>query len=487
MIAIAAISACGEQAHPPPESGAPADPRAAGVAALVSEYHRVGQFDGVVLVAEAGHVIFRGAFGLANREWNIPHTMDSRFEIASMTKPITAIAILQLVDEGALRLDASVGDYIPYFRDAPGAKITIEQLLVHRSGLQQDIAFPNDPAGAAVAARINADQLSLDDMVKLIAARPLRFPPGTDFGYSSDGYAVLGEVIERVTHKSYADAIDERVLRKAGMTATVPALLAPLVPHRVIGYQQTWDAIENGAHIGPSPAGGYYATADDLFAWERALARGALLSPRMMQLVFAPRDAITAYGWKTREETRHGHKELIVRTTGGLPGFVHVLERIPAEDRVVIVMCNVRAPVYYLDRLVVGIHAVLDGDKPVPPRRSVAMEAAQLLGRGADAIRRELERMGSDATHFYVDEGEINLLGYHALLKRHDPPTAIAVLAFNARQFPASINVYDSLGEAELDAGDKDAAIRDYRKVLELDPKNVNAKKVLEHIGVAPK
>ena len=449
----------------------------------MSTYHQLGQFDGVVLVAEGGRVVYRDAFGMANREWQVPHTLESRFEIASMTKPMTAIAILQLVDEGKLRLDATVAQYIPYFEKAPGAKITIEQLLVHRSGLQQDIAFADDAEGVAVAARINADQLWLDEMVKLIAARPLRFAPGSDYAYSSDGYAVLGEVIERVTGKSYYDAIEERVLRKAGMTSTVPALLAPFVPRRVIGYQQTWDAIENGAHIGPSPAGGLYSTVGDLFAWERALAGGTLLSPRMMQLVFTMRDVITAYGWKTREETRRGRKVLIVRTTGGLPGFVHVLERIPEEDRVVIVLCNVRAPAYYLDRIVTGIHAVLDGLEPEAPRRSAAIAAAAILARGADAVGRELDSMGGDAAHFYIDEGEINLLGYHALLRRKDPRTAVAVLAFNARRFPASPNVYDSLGEAELAAGDREAAIREYRKVLELDPKNANAKKVLERIA----
>jgi len=486
-IVIASTCACGQHPRSTTAPATVADPRAAGVVALVGAYHQLGQFDGVVLVADAGRVVYRGAFGLANREWQVPHTLDSRFEIASMTKPMTAIAILQLVDEGKLRLDAAVADYIPYFRETPGAKITIEQLLAHRSGLQQDIAFPDDAAGASVAARINADQLSLDEIVKLIAARPLRFAPGSGYAYSSDGYAVLGEVIERVTAKSYVAAIEERVLHRAGMTATVPAILAPLVPQRVMGYRQTWDAIENGTHIGASPAGGFYSTVGDLLAWERALVGSALLSPRMKQLVFSARDVITAYGWKTREETRRGRKQLIVRTTGGLPGFIHVLERIPAEDRVVIVLCNVRGPANYTDRMVTAIHAVLDGKQPEPPRRSAAMVLAGNLRRSADAIRRELDTMGADTEHFYVDESEINLLGYHALQSRRDPPTAIAILAFNARRFPKSANVYDSLGEAELAAGDRDAAIRDYRKVLELDPKNANAKQVLERLGVPTK
>jgi CubicO group peptidase (beta-lactamase class C family) len=493
MIAVViATAACGSRdaaRKPSVQTPTQAPPRAQLVADLVGAYHERGHFDGAVLVADGGRIVYQGAFGLANREWNVPHSPDSRFEIASMTKPMTAIVILQLVDEGRIRLDAAVADYVPHFKTAAGAKITIEQLLTHRSGLQQDIAFADDddPNGAGVAARINADQLPLDEMVRLIAARPLRFPPGTDFAYSSDGYAVLGAVIERVSGQGYWDALDERVFRRAGMTSTVPAVLRPLVRNRVMGYQQTWGSIENGAHIGASPAGGLYATVNDLFAWERGLAGDKLLSPRMKELVFAARDAITAYGWKTRKETRRGRQVLVARTTGGLPGFVHVLERIPAEDRVVIVLCNLRGPAYQLDHLVKGIHQTLDGGNPELPRRSAAISAAALLGQGAEAVGRELERMAGDVANYYVDEGEINSLGYHALLGRRDAPAAVAVLAFNASRYPKSPNVYDSLGEAQLAAGDRDAAILSYQKVLELDPKNANARKVLLGLGAAPK
>ena len=468
-----------------PGRAAAEDPRARSARDLVRRYHQLGQFDGVVLIADAGKVVYRGAFGLANREWDIAHTLDSRFEIASMTKPMTAIMVLQLVDSGKVRLDAPVADYIPYFRDLSGGNITIEQLLVHTSGLQQDIAFADNPQDAAVAARINADELSLDEMVKLIAARPLQFPPGTRFGYSSDGYAVLGEVVERVTGTSYWRALDERVLKPAGMARTVPAVLSPLVPHRVAGYRETWAGVENGAHIGASPAGGLYSTIADLYAWERALVGDMLLSPATKARVFAARDVITAYGWKTREETRHGRSVLVARTTGGLPGFVHTLERIPSENRVVIVLCNLRGPAFYLDRMIIGIHAVLDDKRPERPRRSLAVALAPAVPQGSEALARELSRLEADTAGTYIDETEVNELGYHALGLR-DPRSAVVIFAFNARRFPASVNVYDSLGEAELASGDRDAAIRHYRKVVELDPKNANARAVLTRLGVPP-
>jgi D-alanyl-D-alanine carboxypeptidase len=113
-----------------------------------------------------------------------------------------------------------------------------------------------------------------------------------------------------------------------------------------------------------------------------------------------------------------------------------------------------------------------------------AIEAARAISRGPEAVRADLERMAADAGRYYLDESEINSLGYHSLSRRRDPRAAVAIFAFNAHAFPRSVNVYDSLGEAELAAGDRGAAIRDYRKVLELDPHNRNAAKMLERLGV---
>ena len=141
----------------------------------------------------------------------------------------------------------------PTTRVKPG-KITVDQLLNHTSGLQQDIGFSDNPNDVPpIIAKINADLLSNDELVKLIAARPLRFAPGTAYGYSSDGYAVLGAIIEHVTGESYWQALTQRILKPAGMTDTVPALLTPLVPKRALGYRQGFGGIENAMHIGATP------------------------------------------------------------------------------------------------------------------------------------------------------------------------------------------------------------------------------------------
>src|SRR5438046_2009273 len=98
---------------------------------LLTLYNKYGQFNGVILVAERGKVIYERAFGQANIEWGIPNTLDTKFEIASMTKPMTALVIMQLVDEGKIRLDGKVSDYVPYYPREAGTKITVDQLLSH--------------------------------------------------------------------------------------------------------------------------------------------------------------------------------------------------------------------------------------------------------------------------------------------------------------------------------------------------------------------
>ena len=140
-----------------------------------------GQFNGAVMVADDGRIVYERAFGLANMELKVPNTVTTRFDIASMTKSMTAIAIMQLVQEGTVRLDGKISDYLPWYPSESGKRITVEQLLNHTSGMRQDIAFDEPSPGAEIVAAINADLLSNDSLVKLIAHRPLRFEPGTDY------------------------------------------------------------------------------------------------------------------------------------------------------------------------------------------------------------------------------------------------------------------------------------------------------------------
>jgi CubicO group peptidase (beta-lactamase class C family) len=463
-------------------ASATAQPAAAQIDTFMKRAAAFGQFNGAILVVDRGRRVYQGAFGHANKEWNVPNTTNTRFEIASMTKPMTAIVIMQLVQEGKVRLGANVSEYLPWYPAETGRRITVEQLLNHTSGLQQDIGFIDDP----IVAAINADMLSNDSLVKLIARRPLRFEPGTSYGYSSDAYAVLGAIIERVTGRPYWDALRERVLQRAGMTETGVATLRPIVARRAAGYAQNWDGFQNAEHIGVTPAGGLYSTVGDLERFERALHSDTLVNAESKRVLFAPRTVITAYGWKTSQDTLPGGVlRTVFRTTGGLPGFGAVLLRVPSQQRAIIMLTNVQGVTWRLEDFAASISRILDGRPYSLPKSSIAEAvAADTKSRAStESIDRRFDQLRADTARFALSEREVNLLGYHAMNAWRDLPRAIHIFALNVRAFPKSANVYDSLGEAYLAQADTVRARINYSRSLELDPNNTNAADVLRRIG----
>lgn len=352
-VALAATPAVAEAQNPPP---------AAAIDRFMSVAAEYGQFNGAILVVDGGRVVYERAFGLANMELGVPNRTTTRFEIASMTKPMTAIAIMQLVQEGRIRLDGKVSDYLPWYPSESGRRITIEQLLNHTSGIRQDIAFDDPSPGAEVVAAINTDLLSNDSLVKLIARRPLRFEPGAGYGYSSDAYAVLGAIVEHVTGQPYWRALRERVLARAGMSETGVSYVQPLVPQRAAGYAQAFDGYTNAAHIGVTPAGGLYSTLRDLHRFDQALYGDTLVNAQSKALLFGARSVITAYGWKTGEDTLpNGTRRRVLRTTGGLPGFQALMVRVPEARRTIILLSNARTLVWRVDDFAVAIGRILDG------------------------------------------------------------------------------------------------------------------------------
>jgi CubicO group peptidase (beta-lactamase class C family) len=468
--------------HPPQRH---LDSAAASIRDFMSRAAAYGQFNGAILVVDRDRTVYQGAFGLASMELGAPNLPSTRFDIASMTKSMTAIMVMQLVQEGRVRLDARISDYLPFYPPETGARISVDQLLTHTSGIRQDIAFDDPSPGADLVAAINADLLSNDSLVKLIARRPLRFEPGTAYGYSSDGYAVLGAIVEHVTGTPYWQALRERVLDRAGMTETGVSLLRPMVPGRAAGYAQTFDGFENAPHIGVTPAGGLYSTLADLRRFDAALYGETLVDARSKALLFSVRSAATAYGWKTSEDTLPGGTtRLVLRITGGLPGFQALMVRVPEARRTIILLSNARTMTWRFDDFATAIGRMLDGRPYAPPRRSAAEAIAQAVAGGSagPALERRFAAIRADTAQFAVVEPELNRLGYH-LLSRDATMSAIEVFRLNVAAFPRSANVYDSLGEAYLVRGDTSLAIANYRKSLELDPGNSNAGDILKRLA----
>jgi CubicO group peptidase (beta-lactamase class C family) len=437
---------------------------------LTGAYHELGQFDGAVLVAREGRVLFARAYGEANREWTVPNTVDTRFRIGSMTKAVTAVLVLQLVDNGRIGLDSTISRYVAdsVFPRRLGDRITVRQLLTHTSGLPDFNDVPD------FYSQMNAGLMSDGAILRRIGEYELRFEPGGSFGYSNDGYVLLGEILEGVTGVSYESLVAERVFRPAGMTESGYHNATRLVPRRASGYRWSGNGVTAAAPYLATPAAGLYSTVRDLARYDEALYGDALLSPAGKTIAWQ-RPSGNAYGWHvSRERWGSADSILIVRSDGAVPGFFARSIRIPSAHLYVVALTNVRGP---RNRLPVMVDALARAALALPydmPKASLGMEIAR-----ASTARRLNEwlrtrvpvpELGAVQSAFDVDELEINLAGYAPL--RVNIADALTIFGLNARLFPASANVHDSLGEALLVAGDTVRAIASYERALERAPGN---------------
>lgn len=453
---------------------------------VIDAYNKIGQFNGLVLVAENGKILYEKAFGKASYEWNINNSLDTKIEVASITKTFTALMIMQLIEQGKIKLDGTIADYLPDYPKETGTKITVDHLLRHSSGLQQDIADfpPNSNNFPDIVAKINEEFFSLEEQVQIIAKRSLLFEPGTKYSYSSDGYAVLGRIIEKVTGWSYEQALQKLVRDPLHLKNTGYKDHLAIVEKKAQGYAKTFSGISRGRQIGINPSGGIYSTIHDLFTWEQALYTDQLISKKSKDLLFTKTPYLVGYGWQISNNYFNSTSDSIkmVRCTGSLPGFNSLVVRFPEQKKTIIVMENLKQPYYKQMEIVYTIASALFNKPYALPKPSLAAAMLESIKKTGIKSSLELYEANKKNKSHYINEGEINGAGYYLLkdLKAFDD--AIAIFKLNIELFPSSANVYDSLGEAYMDKGDKANAILFYQKSLQLDPGNDNAKQRIEKL-----
>ena len=248
------------------------------------------KFSGVVLLAKDGKEIFKEAYGLACRKFSVPNTTDTIFNIGSLNKIITKIAILQLMEKGRVSLDDKVGKFLPDFPSEIADKVTVTHLLTFTSGMGD---YFNEKFQAAIG-----NLRSLDDFVKLFIDDPLSFVPGSDNQYSNAGFVVLGRIIEVASGQNYYDYVREHIYKPAGMMNTDHYEIDYPIQNLATGYTvaeslccgHSGELRNNYYHIGTkgSSAGGGHSTAEDLLRFSNAIRNAVLLSPEYSDKVFKP-------------------------------------------------------------------------------------------------------------------------------------------------------------------------------------------------------
>jgi CubicO group peptidase (beta-lactamase class C family) len=300
------------------------------------------RFAGAVLIARNGKPVFAEAYGLADREHKTPNTLNTRFRIGSMNKMFTAVAILQLAQQGKLKLDDPFGKYLTDYPNKDiASKVTMHQLLTHTGGTG-DIFGPEFDAH-------RLELRTLQDYVKLYGNRGPGFEPGSRWEYSNYGFILLGVIIEKVSGESYYDYVRKHVYQPAGMTSTGSEPEDTTVANRSTGYTSM------GAPGGSRPntdtlpyrgtsAGGGYSTVEDLLNFANALEQNKLLDPHYTELLTTGK-IDTPMG-----RYAYGFTDHVVNGTrcfghgGGAPGMNGNLEICPSSGYVVAVLANMDPP-----------------------------------------------------------------------------------------------------------------------------------------------
>jgi len=290
-----------------------------------------------VAIARGGRLVFAEGFGSVDLEGKIPATGDTRYRIASVTKPITAVATLQLAAAGKLSLDDPVHQLCPAF-PRKSVDPTIRHLLAHQSGIRHT----TDDEDTSITGPFPR----LADAIAPVAEEQLRFEPGERVLYTSWGYAVLGCVIETVSGQSYMDYIIEHVLRPAAMTGTVLDRPDFAAPDFSPGYRLRGSRFQPSEVVDTrfkTPASGLISTAPDLVRFALALQRDELLSPdlreRMLEVQRLRDGSVTRHtlGWVAVQRSDGAG---VYYHTGSMEGTTALLFMIPERGYAIAILAN---------------------------------------------------------------------------------------------------------------------------------------------------
>jgi len=291
---------------------------------------------GVFMVAKGGKPIYRKAFGKVNLELGVNMTPENVFQLGSMTKQFTAIAILKLAEEKRLNLHDSISKYVP---DYPlGNKITIHHLLTHTSGIKD---FTKMKSLQDVAQK----DFSPKQMVDFFKNEPVDFSPGEKFEYNNSGYVVLGYIIELISGTTYENYINKNIFERVGMSHSRYASDIAIVKGRAYGYQKKESTYVNKSKISftiPFSSGSIMSTADDMLKWQNALNGNRIVAVKTIDKAFTKYQLNSGetfsygYGWHLKEINGTPTRE----HGGSIFGFKTMGVYIPSKDIYVIGLTN---------------------------------------------------------------------------------------------------------------------------------------------------
>jgi CubicO group peptidase (beta-lactamase class C family) len=478
------------------------DKRVTRIDSLISVLETNRLFNGSILVADHGKVIYKRSAGELDKGHHIPNSDTVTFNLASLSKPFTAVAVLQLIEKGKINLEDPVNKYLKQF---PYPAIRIKHLL------QQTSRLPSLEKSEDNYINAHPEQLLTNtDIYEHLAAAKTELPsePGTNWNYNNSNYVFLALVIEQVSNLRFADYMRKYVFRPAGMIHSyIRPIDAANTPRYIIpnfysfAYQQV-DSLDRSIYNTYYNAGSLYgpnnvmSTLQDLLKFDRALFAGNLISKKTLHLAVMPLKLNNGQEFHMGRSTRSYGMGWNVYTTktavpdslvfhdGHIVGLSTIMQHNISKDQTIILFDNNdHNPV----QLMVSVTNILSGSPPLVYRTTKSAARAYgdlLVAKGADAAISKLRMLVSDTTHYYFDELEMNDVGFDLMKARFKRHMEFCLEAFklNTLFFPKSGNAYDSYATALEKAGDTDSAILMYERSLMFWPDNENAKSSLRRL-----
>jgi CubicO group peptidase (beta-lactamase class C family) len=471
----------------------------------ISEYfnhlHTFDQFNGNALIAVNNKIIYQQSLGFADQNKKILHTKNTQFPIASITKPFTATAILQLKQKGKLSLDDAVQKYLYEF---PYQNVTIRHLLSNTSGLPQYYDIFNN-----IMEQDPTRLISNHDLIPVFVQNnlPLQFNPGDQWEYNNTNFCIAALIIEKVSGLTFAEYLHTYIFNPAGMKNTLqPANRKDVSPQQAERYTFTnlyTTTLENTRNIPDVFTinersnfygnGGMISTAEDLYQFDKSLYNGSLLGAEELEEAFTPaklnngknatyyldeKEVYYGLGWEIFSDEKYGK---VVFHDGSLSGLTTMLMRNITKKQTIIILDNT------------GTNAVFAASNALlsmlnqQPYQPASRDFSRLYGYTVvEKEKNDAEILLNDyflkPEKYRVTERQLIRLGYE-LLRHNKKENAIVVFKAATMIFPKNWNTFDSYGEALLLTNQKEEAIRMYKKSIELNPDNENGKKVLRDIS----
>jgi CubicO group peptidase (beta-lactamase class C family) len=421
---------------------------------------RAGWFNGSILIAREGKILFSKSYGSANFELGVPNSPQTRFRIGSITKPVTAIAIMLLRERGKLNLQDSICKYLS---DCPAAwqPITIHHLLSHTSGLAK-----HEKAGEYLKTAMMP--MTLSQLIESFKNKPADFQPGEKIDYNNNGYILLGYVIEKVSGQSYEAFVRDNIFGPLKMTDSGYDHHDQIIKNRAAGYRSENGNLLNAAYIDqsqPFAAGALYSTTGDLLLLDQALYENKLLAEKTRNEMFTPvlgelgPAPNYGYGWFVNKQ----FNRRAIFHPGGLPGFSGMITRFPDDKVLIVLLSNLENA--QVIRAGNDLAAIVFGEKyDVPKVRTAVRISAQVL----EPYAGDYEDRPGRVTRIMVENGTLMLKLAANAVGQIDP---IPMSAESETEF------FDPFHDTQI-AFIKDANGRIVEMVLRINGREFHAKKI---------